>query len=210
LRLKHLELQGYKTFAAKTEFVFEDGITVIVGPNGSGKSNIADAVRWVLGEQSYSLLRAKRTEDMIFWGSERRSRQGMAQASITLDNSDGGLPTEYNEVTISRRAYRSGENEYFLNGNRVRLKDIAELLGRCGLSRRTYTVIGQGLVDAVLSLRPSERRTIVEEAAGISIHQAKRADAISKLEQTRDNILRVNDLINEIAPRLNRLEKQAE
>jgi chromosome segregation protein len=209
LRLKHLELQGYKTFATKTEFAFEDGITVIVGPNGSGKSNIADAVRWVLGEQSYSLLRAKRTEDMIFWGSETRSRQGMAQASITLDNSDGGLPTEYSEVTISRRAYRSGENEYFLNGNRVRLKDITELLGRSGLGRRTYTVIGQGLVDVVLSLRPSERRTIFEEAAGISVHQAKRTDAITKLEQTRDNILRVNDLINEIAPRLKRLEVQA-
>jgi chromosome segregation protein len=108
LRLKRLELQGYKTFATKTEFVFEDGVTAIVGPNGSGKSNIADAVRWVLGERSHSVLRAKRTEDMIFWGSERRSRQGMAQASITLDNSNGWLPTEYSEVTISRRAYRSG------------------------------------------------------------------------------------------------------
>jgi len=210
LRLKHLELQGYKTFAIRTEFTFEDGITVIVGPNGSGKSNIADAVRWVLGEQSYSLLRAKRTEDMIFWGSERRPRLGMAQASITLDNSDGGLPVEYSEVTISRRAYRSGENEYLLNGNRVRLKDIIELLGKSGLGRRTYTVIGQGLVDAVLSLRPNERRAIFEEAAGISIHQAKRTEAINKLEQTRDNILRVNDLVNEIAPRLDRLEKQAE
>ena len=210
MRLKHLELQGYKTFATKTEFAFEDGITVIVGPNGSGKSNISDAIRWVLGERSYGVLRAKRTEDMIFWGSERRSRQGMAQASITLDNSDGGLPTEYSEITISRRAYRSGENEYLLNGNRVRLKDITELLGKSGLGRRTYNVIGQGLVDTVLSLRPDERRAIFEEAAGISIHQAKRTEAINKLEQTRDNILRVNDLVNEIAPRLKRLEKQAE
>ncbi len=210
MRLKHLELQGYKTFATKTEFAFEDGITVIVGPNGSGKSNVADAIRWVLGERSYSALRAKRTEDMIFWGSERRSRQGMAQASITLDNSDGGLPTEYSEVTISRRAYRSGENEYLLNGNRVRLKDITELLGKSGLGRRTYNVIGQGLVDAVLSLRPLERRAIFEEAAGISIHRAKRTEAINKLQRTRDNILRVNDLVNEIAPRLKRLEKQAE
>lgn len=210
MHLKHLELQGYKTFATKTEFAFEDGITVIVGPNGSGKSNIADAVRWVLGERSYSVLRAKRTEDMIFWGSERRPRLGMAQASITLDNSDGGLPVEYSEVTISRRAYRSGENEYLLNGSRVRLKDITELLDKGGLGRRTYNVIGQGLVDVVLSLRPDERRAIFEEAAGISIHQAKRTDAINKLEQTRDNILRVNDLINEIAPRLNRLEKQAQ
>ena len=210
MRLKHLELQGYKTFAAKTEFVFEDGITAIVGPNGSGKSNIADAVRWVLGERSYSALRAKRTEDMIFWGSERRSRQGLAQVSITLDNSDGGLPTEYSEVTISRRAYRSGENEYLLNGSRVRLKDITELLSKGGLGRRTYNVIGQGLVDAVLSLRPDERRAIFEDAAGISIHQTKRTEAINKLEQTRDNILRGNDLVNEIAPRLKRLEKQAQ
>ncbi len=210
MRLKRLELQGYKTFATKTEFAFEDGITAIVGPNGSGKSNIADAIRWVLGERSHSVLRAKRTEDMIFWGSERRSRQGMAQASITLDNSDGGLPTEYSEVTISRRAYRSGENEYFLNGSRVRLKDITELLDKGGLGRRAYNVIGQGLVDAVLSLRPDERRAIFEEAAGISIHQAKRTEAINKLEQTRDNILRGNDLVNEIAPRLKRLEKQAQ
>ena len=210
MRLKHLELQGYKTFAARTEFAFNEGITAIVGPNGSGKSNIADAVRWVLGEQSYSVLRAKRTEDMIFWGSERRSRQGMAQASITLDNSDGWLPVEYSEVTISRRAYRSGENEYLLNGNRVRLKDITELLGKSRLGLQSHTVIGQGLVDVVLSLRPDERRTIFEEAAGISIHQAKRTNAINKLQQTRDNILRVNDLVNEIAPQLKRLEKQAE
>ena len=209
MRLRHLELQGYKTFATKTEFAFEDGVTAIVGPNGSGKSNIADAVRWVLGERSYSVLRAKRTEDMIFWGSERRTRHGMAQASITLDNSDGGLPTEYSEVTISRRAYRSGENEYLLNGKRVRLKDITKLLGKSGLAHRTYTVIGQGLVDTVLSLHPDERRAIIEEAAGISIHRLKRTEAIKKLEQTRDNILRVNDLINETAPRLTRLEKQA-
>ncbi len=210
MRLKRLELHGYKTFANKTEFAFEDGVTAIVGPNGSGKSNIADAIRWVLGERSYSVLRAKRTEDMIFWGSERRSRLGMAQASLTLDNNDGELPVDYSEITIGRRAYRSGENEYLLNGSRVRLKDITELLDKGGLGSRTYNVIGQGLVDAVLSLRPDERRVIFEEAAGISIHRLKRTEAINKLEQTRDNILRVNDLINEIAPRLTRLERQAE
>jgi len=209
LRLKRLELQGYKTFATKTEFVFDHGITVIVGPNGSGKSNITDAIRWVLGERSYSILRAKRTEDMIFWGSERRARQGMAQVSLVLDNADGWLPVEYSEVAISRRAYRSGENEYLLNGNRVRLKDITELLDKGGIGRRTYNVIGQGLVDAVLSLRPDERRIIFEEAAGISVHQAKRVEALNKLEQTKDNILRVNDLINEITPRLTQLKKQA-
>jgi chromosome segregation protein len=210
MRVKHLELQGYKTFAAKTEFVFDEGITAIVGPNGSGKSNIADAVRWVLGEQSYKTLRGKSTVDMIFSGSESRPRMGMAHAALTLDNSTGWLPVEFSEVTIARRAYRSGENEYLLNGNRVRLRDITELLAEGGLSRRTYTVIGQGLVDAALSLRPEERRALFEEAAGITIYQAKRDNAIAKLETTQQNLLRVNDIISEIGPRLERLKRQAE
>ena len=130
MRLKRLLLQGYKTFATKTEFVFDDGITAVVGPNGSGKSNIADAVRWVLGEQSYSALRGKRTTDMIFAGSQSRARAGMAQAILTLDNSEGWLPIDYSEVEIGRRAYRSGENEYILNGQKVRLKDVLDLLAR--------------------------------------------------------------------------------
>jgi chromosome segregation protein len=166
MRLKKLVLQGYKTFASKTEFVFDDGITAIVGPNGSGKSNIADAVRWVLGEQSYSTLRARRTADMIFAGSQQRARAGMAQATITLDNSDGWLPIDYSEVEIARRAYRSGENEYLINGQQVRLKDVADLLATSGLAERTYTIIGQGLVDQALSLRSDERRALFEEAAG--------------------------------------------
>lgn len=209
MRLKQLDLQGYKTFASKTELVFEDGITAIVGPNGSGKSNIADAIRWVLGEQSYRVLRARRTEDMIFSGSERRARQGMARATLTLDNANAWLPIEFSEVTVERRAYRSGENEYYLNGNRVRLRDITELLGESGLGRRTYTVIGQGLVDRALSLGPAERRALFEEAAGISVYQGKRADALRKLERTQQNIVRVNDIVNEIAPRLHHLERQA-
>ncbi len=208
--LKRLELQGYKTFAIKTEFLFDPGITAIVGPNGSGKSNVVDAVRWVLGEQSYRSLRAKRTEDMIFSGSAQRSRLGMAQAFLTFDNADGWLPIDYSEVTIGRRAYRSGENEYLLNGHSVRLKDINELLGSAGLSRRTYTVIGQGLIDAALSLRPEERRILFEEAAGITGYQAKRDNALVRLEATRQNIMRVNDIINEILPRLKRLERQAQ
>ncbi len=208
--LKRLELQGYKTFATKTEFLFDPGITAIVGPNGSGKSNIADAVRWVLGEQSYRTLRAKRTEDMIFSGSAQRPRLGMAQTFLTLDNADGWLPIEYSEVTIGRRAYRSGENEYLLNGNPVRLKDINELLATGGLSRRTYTVIGQGLIDAALSLRPEERRVLFEEAAGITGYQAKRDNALTRLEATQQNIMRVNDIINEIVPRLKHLERQAQ
>jgi chromosome segregation protein len=210
MRLKHLDLQGFKTFAFRTEFAFDGGITAIVGPNGSGKSNIADAIRWVLGEQSYRSLRAKRTEDMIFFGSAVRSRQGMATASLMLDNSDGWLPIDFSEVTISRRAYRSGENEYLLNGSRVRLRDISELLAKSGLARRTYTVIGQGLVDDVLSLRAEDRRALFEEAAGITLYQSKRAETVSRLEETRANLLRINDIINEIAPRLRRLEREAE
>src|SRR4030043_2359435 len=133
-RLKSFELHGYKTFASRNEFVFADGITAIVGPNGSGKSNIADSLRWVLGEQSFSLLRGRKTEDMIFAGSEHRPRAGMASASITFNNEDGWLPVDYSEVMITRRAYRGGQNEYLLNGQKVRLKEISELLGRCGLS----------------------------------------------------------------------------
>jgi chromosome segregation protein len=210
MRVKYLELQGYKTFATKTEFVFDEGITAIVGPNGTGKSNISDAVRWVLGEQSYKTLRGKSTADMIFSGSESRPRMGMAQAALTLDNSDGWLPIEFSEVTIARRAYRSGENEYLLNGNRVRLRDITDFLSKSGLSQRNYTVIGQGLVDAALSLRPEGRRALFEEAAGITVHQAKRDNVVAKLEATQQNLLRVNDIISEIGPRLERLKRQAE
>ena len=210
MRLKRLELQGYKTFASRTDFAFDDGITAIVGPNGSGKSNCADAIRWVLGEQSYRVLRGKSTEDMIFAGSAQRARLGMASASLTFDNRDGWLPVDFGEVTLTRRAYRSGENEYLLNGSRVRLRDINELLAKSGLARRTYTVIGQGLVDAVLSLRPDERRTLFEEAAGITLYQSKRADALARLEETHTNLLRINDIVNEIVPLLRRLEREAE
>jgi len=209
MRLKALELQGYKSFATKTTFQFDQGITAVVGPNGSGKSNVADALRWALGEQSYSTLRGKKTEDMIFSGSDGRARLGMAQATVVLDNSDGGLPVDFTEVTIIRRAYRDGQNEYLLNGNRVRLRDINELLAASSLSRRTYTVIGQGLVDAALSLRAEERRVLFEEAAGITLHRSKRADALQKLDATQANLLRVHDIVNEIEPRLRYLERQA-
>jgi chromosome segregation protein len=144
-KLKSLELHGYKTFAIRTGFEFPGMITAIVGPNGSGKSNIADALRWVLGEQSYSLLRGKKTEDMIFAGSEQRPRAGMASATIVFDNTDGWLPIDYTEVSITRRAYRDGQNEYLLNGQRVRLREISELLAQSGLAERTYTIIGQML-----------------------------------------------------------------
>ncbi len=207
--LKRLTLHGYKTFAARTEFVFDAGITAIVGPNGSGKSNIADALRWVLGEQSYSTLRGKRTEDMIFSGSEQRPRMGMAHVSLVLDNSTGWLPIDFAEVEIARRAYRSGENEYFLNGNRVRLRDITELLGSSGLSERTYSIIGQGLIDQALSQRPEERRRLFEEAAGITVHQAKREQAAQKLAESLTNLTRARDILNELTPRLRYLKGQA-
>lgn len=208
-RLKSFELHGYKTFASKNEFVFSDGITAIVGPNGSGKSNIADALRWVLGEQSYGLLRGKKTEDMIFSGSENRPRAGMASATIVFDNSDGWLPIDFTEVGITRRAYRDGENEYLLNGQRVRLKDVSEVLAKSGLAERTYTIIGQGLVDAALALKAEERRRLFEEAAGIGLLRARREESIKRLETTQRNLERVQDILSELQPRLRSLERQA-
>ncbi len=208
-RLKSFELTGYKTFASKTEFLFADGITAIVGPNGSGKSNIADALRWVLGEQSYGLLRGKKTEDMIFAGSDQRSRAGMAQATVTFNNGDGWLPIDFSEVAITRRAYRDGENEYLLNGQKVRLKDVTELLAKSGLAERTYTIIGQGLVDAALALKAEDRRRLFEEAAGIGLYRARREESLRRLDATRRNLERVQDILTELHPRLRSLERQA-
>ena len=209
LRLKSLELQGYKTFASKTTFEFASGITAVVGPNGSGKSNIADALRWVLGEQSYSLLRGKKTEDMIFSGSEHRSRAGMASVHILFDNSNGWLPIDFTEVGMTRRAHRDGHNEYLLNDQHVRLRDLNELLAASGLSERTYTIIGQGLVDASLALKAEERRRLFEEAAGVGLYRVRREDAIKRLENTARNLERVLDIMSELEPRLRSLERQA-
>ena len=208
-RLKSLELLGYKTFASRTLFEFAGAVTCIVGPNGSGKSNIADSLRWVLGEQSYTLLRGKRTEDMIFSGSEQRPRAGMASATVVFDNSDGWLPIDFSEVAITRRAYRDGENEYLVNGQRVRLKDVSELLAQSGLAERTYTIIGQGVVDAALALKPEERRRLFEEAAGIGLHRTRREEALRRLDTTRRNLDRVKDILAELQPRLRSLERQA-
>lgn len=208
-RLKFLELQGYKTFASKVEFAFSESVTAIVGPNGSGKSNVADSIRWVLGEQSYSLLRGKKTEDMIYTGSELRPRAGMASATITFDNSDNWLPIDFGEVAVTRRAYRDGQNEYLINGQRVRLKDVSELLANSGLAERTYTVIGQGLVDTALAIRPEERRRLFEEAAGIGLHRSRKEEALRRLESTRRNLERVEDILSELQPRLKSLERQA-
>jgi len=210
MRLKRLDLYGFKSFAARSTFEFGAGVTAIVGPNGSGKSNIADAIRWVLGEQNYRFLRAKTTEDMIFAGSRTRPRQGMAEVLITLDNSEGWFPLDFTEITVGRRAYRSGENEYLLNGNRVRYHDIVEALGSGGLMRSSYLVIGQGMVDAALSLRPEARRTLFEEAAGIAPHLRKRNEALKRIEETERNLERVNDILAELQPRAASLHRQAE
>ncbi len=209
-RLKSLEMQGYKTFASKNNFGFSPTITAIVGPNGSGKSNITDAIRWVLGEQSFTLLRGKRTEDMIFAGSDSRPRASMASAVITFDNEDSWLPIDFSEVTIGRRAYRDGQNEYILNGQKVRLRDLNELLSKTGLAERTYTIIGQGLVDAALSLRADQRRQLFEEAAGIGLYRSRRDEALRRLETTRRNLERVQDILAELRPRLRSLKRQVD
>ena len=210
MRLKYLTLNGYKTFASKTRFEFGDGITCVIGPNGSGKSNIADGIRWALGEQQFSLLRGKKTDDMIFSGSARRPRASMAEVILTFDNSDGFFPIAFSEIEIGRRAYRDGANEYVLNGNRVRLRDVSDLLAHSGLAERTYTVIGQGLVDEALAQKPEERRALFEEAAGITAYRDRREDALRKLDETRHNLERTRDILNEITPRLKQLERQAE
>ncbi|HXF63014.1 MAG TPA: chromosome segregation protein SMC [Caldilineaceae bacterium] len=208
--IERVVIQGFKTFAKRTEFIFDPGVTAIVGPNGSGKSNIVDAIRWCLGEQSFSLLRSKKTSDVIFSGSDQKARLGMAQVSLTLDNSLGELPLDFAEIEITRRAYRDGDNEYLLNGQRVRLQDITDLLAQTGLGRRTYALIGQGLIDRVLSLAPEELRSLFEEAAGITGYQAKRATTLRRLEATEQNLTRVQDIVAELSPRLGYLRKQAE
>ena len=208
-RMKSIELQGYKTFANKVFFEFPMPITAIVGPNGSGKSNISDAIRWVLGEQSYATLRGRRTTDMIFSGSDKKARANMASATITFDNSDHWLPMDYVEVAITRRAYRDGQNEYLINGQKVRLKDVNELLAQSGLSERTYTIIGQGLIDNALSASPEDRRRFFEEAAGIGLFRSRREEALIRLKETAHNLERVNDILSELEPRVHSLERQA-
>ncbi|MEX1020349.1 MAG: AAA family ATPase, partial [Litorilinea sp.] len=208
--IKRVAIQGFKTFAKRTEFIFDPGVTAIVGPNGSGKSNVVDAIRWCLGEQSFSLLRSKKTSDVIFSGSDKKARLGMAQVSLFLDNSQGELPIDFAEIEISRRAYRDGDNEYLLNGRRVRLQDITELLAQTGLGKRTYALIGQGLIDRILSLAPEELRGLFEEAAGITGYQSKRTTTVRRLDAAHQNLTRVQDIVSEISPRLGYLKRQAD
>lgn len=208
--LKRVEIQGFKSFADKISLDFEDGITSVVGPNGSGKSNIADAVRWVLGEQSIKTLRGSKMEDVIFAGTEYRKPMGFAEVSLTIDNSDNSLPVEFAEVTLTRRVYRSGESEYMINKTQCRLKDIHDLLLDTGLGKDGYSIIGQGRVDEILSSKSEDRRHIFEEASGIMKYKVRKQEAEKKLELAEQNLIRINDIITELENQMEPLQKQSE
>lgn len=206
--LQRLDITGFKSFAHKTTLEFDRGVASIVGPNGSGKSNVADAIRWALGEQSMKMLRGKKSDDVIFSGSSLKARLGMAEVSMHLNNEDHQMPLDYTEVVITRRVYRSGEGEYLLNNNPVRLQDIHLLLARSNIGQKSYSVIGQGMIDHVLVASPAERKIFFDEAAGVRQYQIKREQAVSKLEQTKENMAQAQMLLTEIEPRLRTLTRQ--
>ena len=208
--LKNIEVQGFKSFANKINFQFHNGITGIVGPNGSGKSNVADAVRWVLGEQRVKQLRGASMQDVIFSGTENRKPLSYAYVAITLDNADRQLSIDFNEVTVARRIYRSGESEYLINGSPCRLKDVNELFYDTGIGKEGYSIIGQGQIDKILSGKPEERRELFDEAAGIVKFKRRKVAAQAKLENEKQNLVRVNDILSELERQTAPLERQAE
>ena len=208
--LKSIEIHGFKSFANKIKFDFHNGITGIVGPNGSGKSNVADAVRWVLGEQRIKQLRGGSMQDVIFSGTELRKPLGYAYVAITLDNSDHSLAIDYDEVTVSRRLYRSGESEYMINGSSCRLKDVNELFMDTGIGKEGYSIIGQGQIDQILSSKPEDRRNLFDEAAGIVKFKSRKETAIKKLEEEKINLTRLSDILSELEKQIGPLEKQSE
>lgn len=208
--LKSIEIHGFKSFANKIVFKFHNGITGIVGPNGSGKSNVGDAVRWVLGEQRAKQLRGASMQDVIFSGTENRKPMGFASVAITLDNEDHQLPIDYNEVTVTRRVYRSGESEYLINGTTCRLKDVNELFYDTGIGKEGYSIIGQGQIDKILSGKPEERRELFDEAVGIVKYKRRKLAAQKKLEDEKQNLVRVNDILSELTKQLGPLQRQAE
>lgn len=214
--LKRLEVQGFKTFAQKTTLEFpperadSHHLTVVVGPNGSGKSNLADAIRWCLGEQSLKLLRGKKAEDVIFSGSEGKSRSGFAEVSLTFDNVDKSMNVEFSEVTITRRLYRDGESAYMLNGSSARLSDIQMLLAESGVGQRSYSVIGQGMIDHVLTATPEERKVFFDDAMGVRSFQMKRHQALLKLQKSAENLSEAEMLLGELEPRINSLKRQVD
>src|SRR4051812_5626836 len=208
-RLLSVRLQGFKSFAERTQVEFGGGISAVVGPNGSGKSNLADALRWALGEQGRS-LRTRKSEDVIWAGSERRPALGMADVQIVLDNADALLPVDYGVVELGRRLFRSGENEYILNRQRVRLRDLVDLLDSAHLAENAFLFIGQGMVDQALALRPEERRPLFEEVAGVRRHERRRRKAEEQLIESEANLARVEDILGELRPQARRLAAQAE
>ncbi|MBQ7277929.1 MAG: chromosome segregation protein SMC [Clostridia bacterium] len=208
MRLTKLEMQGFKSFAKKTELQFGNGITAVIGPNGSGKSNISDAIRWVLGEQSARALRGSKMEDVIFNGTQKRRPLGMAEVVLTFDNSDKTLPVEFSEVAVTRRVYRNGDSEYAINGKACRLKDVLELFRDTGIGKDGYSIISQGKVDEILSNKSSDRRTALEEAAGVMRYRVRRTEAERKLESTEDNMERIADILHELHGRLGPLHQQ--
>ena len=210
MRLKSLEVQGFKTFPDKTKLSFEHGITSVVGPNGSGKSNISDAIRWVLGEQSPKSLRCSKMEDVVFNGTDTRKRTGYAEVTLNIDNSDRFLDFDGDDIAVTRRYYRSGESEYLINKAAVRLKDINELFMDTGLGRDGYSMIGQGKIDSIVSSKSEDRREIFEEAAGISRYRYRKIEAERKLKNTEDNLLRLRDIVTELEERVGPLKKQSE
>ena len=208
--LKSLELQGFKSFPDKTTIRFSDGMTAIVGPNGSGKSNISDAIRWVLGEQSTKSLRGAKMEDVVFGGTARRGAMGAAQVTLILDNSVGQFPVEAAEVMVTRKYFRSGESEYYLNRKRVRLRDIRDVFMDTGLGHDGYSIIGQGRIDEILATKSTDRREVFEEAAGVTRFRTRKEEAERKLDQTAENLVRIRDIWNELDARSGPLEKQAQ
>ena len=210
MNFKKLELYGFKSFADKTVIEFDNGMTGIVGPNGCGKSNIADSVRWVLGEQSAKLLRGASMKDVIFGGTERRKQMSFCEVSLYFSNDDHEIPLDYKEIVISRKLYRDGTSEYLLNKNVVRLKQIVDILHDIGIGKEGYSIIGQGKVEEILSAKPDDRRAIFEEAAGVAKFKQRKVEAERKLLRTHDYLLRLNDIILELENQLKPLEKQAE
>jgi len=206
--LQKLEIQGFKSFAEKAFLEFNHDLTAIVGPNGSGKSNVSDSVRWVLGEQSLKLLRGKKAEDVIFAGSHKKSRLGYAEVSLILNNEDGQAPIDYREVVITRRIFRSGESEYLINKNKVRLTDIQLLLAKSNFGQKTYSIIGQGMIDGILTSSPAERKEFFDEATGVKQFQIKKDQAINKLERSQNNLNQSRQVLEEIEPRLKSLTRQ--
>ncbi|MBQ6868483.1 MAG: AAA family ATPase, partial [Clostridia bacterium] len=210
MHLKSVEIQGFTSFPDHVTINLSRGITAIVGPNGSGKSNIVDAVRWVLGEQSTKTLRGGKMEDVIFGGTSKRHPSGYSQVSLTIDNGEGILPLEYNEITVTRRYYRSGDSEFYINKKSVRLKDIHELFMDTGLGRDGYSIIGQGRIDEILSVKSGDRREIFEEAAGITKFRYRKEEAEKKLDGTEENLVRIRDIVTELETQIEPMRKQAQ